>query len=228
MELSSESGRTAPVPVHPLLWVLAGIMVALHVLEVAAARGYVTTLFSWFYLHSAFGFFDAYFDRALAGESYPTQLYWSFVTHAFLHGGLLHLGMNCAVFLAIGHAITRSAGVRPMLVCFFLSVIFGALLFGLIADTDAVLIGASGGVFGLLGMLTGWREMLLKTYGLSRGPVWRLILGLAAINLIFAFGADGLGGGQLAWEAHLGGFLCGWVLSRVYPPPYPGSLPGDT
>ncbi|MEM7237882.1 MAG: rhomboid family intramembrane serine protease [Pseudomonadota bacterium] len=227
MDLSSESGHATPAPVHPVLWVLTGIMVALHLLEMAAARGYVNSLFSWFYLHSAFGFFDAYFDRALAGESYPMQLYWSVVTHGFLHGGLIHLGMNCAVFLAIGHTIARTAGVKPMLVCFFTSVIAGALFFGLIAKTEAVLIGASGGVFGLLGMLTGWREMLLRSYGLSRAPVWRLILGLAAVNLLFAFGTDGFGGGQLAWEAHLGGFACGWILSRIYPPPHPGSLPGN-
>lgn len=218
--MMSRSGQTAPAPVHPAIWLVAGIMVVLHLLEMGAARGYVSPLFSWFYLHSAFGFFDSYFDRALAGESYPHQLYWSFITHGFLHGSLIHLAMNCAVFLAIGHGITRMAGIGAMLACFFLSIISGALVFGLMATTDAVLIGASGGVFGQLGMMTAWRERMLRVNGLSRAPIWRLVLGLAAINLIFVIGAGSLAGGDMAWQAHLGGFICGWLIAGVFPPRY--------
>ncbi|MBY8976678.1 rhomboid family intramembrane serine protease [Rhodobacteraceae bacterium NNCM2] len=218
MDILTPGRQSTRTPVHPVLWLLAGLMVLMHLLEAGAARGYLSPIFSWYYLHDMFGFFDSRFDAALAGQPYPDQLYWSVVTYAFLHAGILHLAMNCSVFLAIGHGIVRHAGIMPLLVCFFGSAIAGAITFGLLANTDAVLIGASGGVFGQLGMLAAWRERLLRHHGLSRAPVWRLVMGLVVINVILAVGMGGMGGGQLAWEAHLGGFVAGWVIALFYNP----------
>lgn len=218
MDILTPGGQSARTPVHPVLWLIAGLMVLMYLLEEGAARGVLSPIFSWYYLHGMFGFFDTYFDAALLGEPYPDQLYWSVVTYAFLHAGILHLAMNGAVFLAIGHGIVRQAGVVAFLVCFFGSVIAGAVFFGLIATTDAVLIGASGGVFGQLGMIIAWRERILRYFGHSRAPVWRLVAGLVAINVIFSVGMTGMGGGQLAWEAHLGGFVFGWIAAQFFHP----------
>ena len=222
MDLINQPARNQE-PVHVSLWILVGVMVILHGLESAAAAGWASPIFGWFLMHSAFGFFDPYFDAAMAGDPYPTQLYWSLITHAFLHGSWLHLAMNGAILLAVGHGVCRAAGAMVMLSVFFVSVGMGAVTMGLMAETKAVLVGASGGVFGLLGMLLAWRARMLARMGFSQMPVWRVILGLVAIHLLLIFGFEslsegGFAGGNVAWQAHLGGFVAGWLMAYVYPP----------
>ncbi|MEM1277589.1 MAG: rhomboid family intramembrane serine protease [Pseudomonadota bacterium] len=222
MDALDQQGRLQE-PVHSSLWILVGVMVILHALETAAEAGWVSPLFGWFFMHSAFGFFDPYFDAAMEGQPYPAQLYWSFVTHAFLHGSWIHLAMNGAILLAVGHGVSRAAGPMVMLAVFFASVVMGAFTMGLMAETKAVLVGASGGVFGLLGVLLAWRTRMLAQMGYSQSPVWRVVIGLVVIHLFLIFGfesmgGDGFAGGSVAWQAHLGGFVMGWLMAYLYPP----------
>jgi membrane associated rhomboid family serine protease len=67
------------------------------------------------------------------------------------------------------------------------------------------MIGASGAVFGLLGTVLRWRSRPIS--------FWRVLLVLVLLSLPAEF----LVGGPVAWQAHLGGFLAGWVLGRVFP-----------
>ena len=71
------------------------------------------------------------------------------------------------------------------------------------------MIGASGAVFGLIGLWQGWDYRMRKIAGLSLRPVVTAILGLAAANLVLFV----IFSGGLAWEAHLGGWLVGWVMA---------------
>ncbi|MEM7506672.1 MAG: rhomboid family intramembrane serine protease [Pseudomonadota bacterium] len=216
---SIADSETAPPrqPVHPILWVLSGLMLAVHLAQVAAVEGWLGRAFLPFSIYDRFGFFTEYFDAALQGAAVPAQFWWSFISHGFVHGSWLHLGMNTAIFLAIGHGIVRAGGIRVLLIVFFAAVVAGAAFHGLISTHAGVLIGASGGVFGQLGMVVTWRAQMLRRHGLSRAPIWRLLMGLTAMNAILAVGFAGLGGAQLAWEAHLGGFVAGWLLGVAFP-----------
>lgn len=205
-------------PVHPVLWLLAGLMIAVHLAQMAAVEGWIGRIFLPFSIYDRFGFFTETFNAAMQGAGVPAQFWWSLVSHGFVHGSWLHLGMNTAIFLAIGHGIAQAGGVRVLLIVFFASVVAGAVVHGLISTHAGVLIGASGGVFGQLGMVVNWRAQMLSRQGLSRAPIWRLLLGLVAMNVILAVGFAGLGGAQLAWEAHLGGFVAGWLLGLVFQP----------
>lgn len=229
------AGQDAPppeasVPVHTGLLVIVGVMVAIHGLQTLALASVVSPLFLPNSVYGLLGFFGFRFDAWLAGEPYSIQLWWSFLTHALVHGSWLHLMMNCAIFLAIGHMIVRTMGIGVLLTVFLSSVIGGALVHGLIAGHQGVLIGASGGVFGQLGAMVVWRAIMLVRSGFSLGPIWRLLLGLIAMNLILAFAlSGGFGGGEsggteLAWEAHLGGFLAGALVALFWQPrPMPSS-----
>ncbi|MCL5776613.1 rhomboid family intramembrane serine protease [Limibaculum sp. FT325] len=205
------------VPVHPVLWTMLGVMVALEGLMTAADHGLAPQIFHRVWIYTMFAFFDVQFELARAGIAVEPQLIWSFVTYAFLHGGWLHLALNGAVFLALGHGISRSIGIGRTVGLFLITAAAGALVFALIAETRWPLVGASGAVFGFLGTATAWRLRALRAVGLSTAPVWRLVAGLVAINAVMAFGFTGLGG-ALAWEAHLGGFVAGWLMARVWPP----------
>jgi membrane associated rhomboid family serine protease len=137
---------------------------------------------------------------------YPGQRLAMLITYAFLHGGLAHLLLNSVVLLALGKFVADRIGAGRTLLLLALSAIGGGLAFGLLATGSGPMIGASGAVFGLIGLWQGWDYRMRRAAGLPFRPVITAILALAAANLVlFVF----LGGG-LAWEAHLGGWLVGW------------------
>jgi rhomboid protease GluP len=131
-----------------------------------------------------------------------------FVSHALLHGGLLHLAMNLAVLLGLGRFVADRYGDATVLPLFLLSAIAGGLVFGLINTEDIPMVGASGAVFGFLGVWTVWDWRRHRAHGVSVRPVAMRALGLVLINVVLFFGL----GGMLAWEAHLGGYLAGLVF----------------
>ncbi|MGF1552287.1 MAG: rhomboid family intramembrane serine protease [Paracoccaceae bacterium] len=202
-------------PVHPLLWAMVATWAAIEVFADLAEVGVLPRAFQPWVLYTAFGFFDTKFDGALHGQGIDPQLVWSLVTHAFLHGGWLHLGLNAAAFLGLGHGLSRDGGIGPTLVIFLVTAAGGALAFGLVADSRVPLIGASGAVFGFLGTLTAWQERWLAERGAPRDAIWARIVGVIAVNAVMAFGVGGL---AIAWEAHLGGFAVGWLMGYVFPP----------
>jgi len=207
-------------PVHPALWVMILVMIGFEVVFAAAEAGLVPEDLGRWPVYLQLAFFDLVFEWARAGKGIEPQLFWSPLTHAFLHGGWLHLGLNGAAFLGLGHSLVRVIGVGRFLVTFALTSIAGALVFGLIAETNGPMVGASGAIFGLLAMLTAWQERALHRAGQSRAPIWRRIAGLVVLNAALAFGMGGL----LAWQAHLGGWVAGWLLAFVFRPRF-GRMP---
>ncbi len=199
---------------HPVLWVMAGVMAGFELMFAAERAGMMPeALGRWaVYKHLAFG--DPIFEHVRAGRGFDPRALWTPVTHAFLHGGLVHLLLNATIFLALGNALVRAIGMRRFLATFALTAIGGAVLFGLMVETRSPLVGASGAIFGFLGMITAWQELGLRRMGLSRAPIWKRIAGLVALNVIIDFGLGGL----LAWEAHLGGWIVGWLLAYAFPP----------
>lgn len=199
---------------HPVLWAMAAVMLGFELMFAAERAGLVgEALGRWpVYRHLAFG--DPIFDYVLSGQGFDPRALWTPVTHAFLHGGWLHLLLNGAVFLALGNALVRAIGMTRFLVTFAVTAAGGAVLFGLMIETQSPLVGASGALFGFLGMITAWQEKALRQMGLSRAPIWKRIAGLVALNVILDLGLGGL----LAWEAHLGGWIGGWLMAYVFPP----------
>jgi membrane associated rhomboid family serine protease len=170
-------------------------------------------------------------DRSLRARVYAAGAFWAglldggqplfalqpltmFVSHALLHGGLLHLAMNMAVLLGLGRFAADRYGDGVILPVFLLSAIAGGLVYGLIADGRFPMVGASGAVFGFMGVWIAWDWQRHRMHGASVRPVATRVAGLALINLLIWAGL----GGMLAWEAHLGGFLAGlaigWYLER--------------
>jgi rhomboid protease GluP len=136
---------------------------------------------------------------------FPLQPVTMFVSHALLHGGLLHLAMNMAVLLGLGRLVADRYGDRTVLPIFLLTAIAGGAVFALIGARDIPMVGASGAVFGFIGVWSAWDWARHRAAGASVQPVVMRALGLVLINLVVFVGL----GGMLAWEAHLGGYLAG-------------------
>lgn len=173
------------------------------------------------YLYGAF--WDLIFEAWRAGEPVPITFWTSWITHAFLHGGPLHLVMNTAVFLALGGYVARGIGSVRFMILFVVSAIAGALCFALLSDTRGPMVGASGVLFGLIGALKCWEGRYILATGASSFRFWGTIIGLVLINVLL--GLFPLGGGDLAWQAHLGGFVAGFLVAPVLAPRIAGPSP---
>lgn len=144
------------------------------------------------------------------GPLYPGQTLLMFVTHAFLHGGFMHLAFNGVVLLALGKFVAGRIGPAQTLLVLFLAAVGGGLTFGLLSSGNTPMIGASGAVFGLIGVWQAWDYDIRRAAGETVRPVVVAILGLVLVNIVFFV----LLGGGLAWQAHLGGWLVGFALGR--------------
>ncbi|MGH9201996.1 MAG: rhomboid family intramembrane serine protease, partial [Vicinamibacterales bacterium] len=74
---------------------------------------------------------------------------WTLVTYMFLHAGPMHLVFNMLGVFFFGPRVEERLGSRSFLFLYFISGITGALLF-MIMGQRANLMGASGGVFGIM------------------------------------------------------------------------------
>jgi membrane associated rhomboid family serine protease len=198
----------------PVVWGLTLVFIFFEALFQLSDAGILQQDMRWqVYLRLAF--FDLYFEGAREGASVPLQFWATFLTHAFLHGGLLHLFMNTGIFLALGSMLAKGLGTQQFLVLFTVSAIGGALLFALISNPQGPLVGASGALFGFIGALKRWEWRWIAATGASSQKFWGTILGLAGINVVLALTFQGA---EIAWEAHLGGFIAGWLIAPMLAP----------
>ena len=193
------------------LWALVGVMAAI---ELALNLSEIGLIGSQDWRWSAFQV-GAFWQPLLSGEMaqiYSGQTILMFVTYAFLHGGIVHLAMNCVVLLALGKFSAARIGKGKTLLVLFLSAVGGGLAFGLLSNSLVPMIGASGAVFGLIGLWQAWDYRMRQQLHLPLQPLVMAILALVAVNLVFFVILNG----GLAWEAHLGGWLVGWMSGRSF------------
>ncbi len=146
--------------------------------------------------------------------NYPLQPWLMFLTYGFLHSGLIHLVVNMITLFSLGRAVTRRVGSIQFTLLYVASLFGGATGFALLSDSYRPMVGASGALFGLAGAILAWEYVDRFTLREQLWPVARAVLFLAALNVVLYFAMDRL----LAWEAHLGGFVAGWVTAMLIDP----------
>lgn len=139
--------------------------------------------------------------------NYYAQPLVMFASYGFLHGGFLHLLVNMITLVSFGRLVTERVGQLRFAIIYALSLLGGATGFAILSTAVQPMVGASGALFGLLGALTGLEYAARRLAREGIGPVLRVIGLLIVLNIIMYWAMDG----SLAWEAHLGGFLTGWV-----------------
>jgi len=168
-------------------------------------------------LLSGFGSGGAGMERVLeSGALVPVLVlqdgqWWRIVTGAFLHGSLLHIGVNMMSLWFLGRFIELALGSWRMLLVYMVSLIAAGLGVVYFSPPMVATVGASGAIFGLFGALFA--------IGLKLGrPGMELVranIGILAINLIITFTVP-----QISWQAHVAGLLAGFALTFVvYFPP---------
>ena len=140
--------------------------------------------------------------------------WWRILTSAFLHGGLLHIGVNMISLWSLGRFIEAAAGSPRMTLIYFVSLVasgLGVVYLSSPANIAVPTLGASGAIFGLFGALFA---IGLKLGRLGMDLV-RANLGILIVNLLITFTVPGI-----SWQAHVCGLLAGFVLTLlIYAPP---------
>ncbi len=139
--------------------------------------------------------------------NYAAQPVTMFASYGFLHGGAIHLLINMITLVSLGQLVIERVGQLRFALIYALSLLGGALGFWLLSTAVQPMVGASGALFGLAGVVTGWAYTALRLAREGTGPVLRVIGLLSLLNVLMYWAMDG----NLAWETHLGGFLAGWA-----------------
>ncbi|MFY9719692.1 MAG: rhomboid family intramembrane serine protease [Candidatus Cybelea sp.] len=156
-------------------------------------------------------------DRVLyEGALFPVLVlkdgqWWRIVTGAFLHGGLVHIGVNMLSLWFLGRFIEFALGSWRMLLVYMVSLVASGLSVVYFSDPMVPTVGASGAIFGLFGALFAIGFKLGKP-GME---LVRANIGILVLNLVITFTIPGI-----SWQAHVAGLLAGFILTLViYAPP---------
>lgn len=152
---------------------------------------------------------------ALSREGIRNGSWWQFLTHAFLHAGFWHLFFNLLVLWLAGNPVERFLGTAKFLVVYGLSVLGAGLFQVFCGSPNALLLGASGGVSGVVvAFATLFPDLPLAVLLLVPLRLKAKYLGLGVTGAALIFTVAGWQSG-VGHAAHLGGCLTGYLATRA-------------
>lgn len=176
---------------HPATYALIAINVIVFLVELASGSGGLS-------VNGASKFFV---DFALFGPSVAEGEWYRLVTSGFLHVSIIHIGFNMFLLLILGRLLEPALGTPRFLALYFASLLAGS--FGaLVAEPNALTVGASGAVFGLAGAV----------FVIARGRGMDALAGeigfLIIFNLVWSFV-----GSNISVGGHIGGLIGGTICA---------------
>lgn len=174
----------------------------------------------------------------ISGAALAEGRYGTIASHMFAHGPLVHIMMNMVALVSIGGPLVARLGRPPgawlrFLLLFVLSALAGTSLFLALHPHGTVpMLGASGALYGLLGLLLRLPPEPGPLQPLRSPRMRRAVIAMIKENLwLFALlilpGLLLAGHGGLAWEAHLGGLLFGLLVGPRLLPEWTGEAAGE-
>jgi membrane associated rhomboid family serine protease len=136
---------------------------------------------------------------------------WRFITAGFVHSdslfsnplSVLHVVLNMYTLFLFGRALEPIIGRWRFLALYLISILGGSIAVMWLASPVQVVVGASGGAFGLMAAFL----VILRSIGANSTTM----AGVIAINLVFTFMNP-----SISWEAHVGGLALGAVVALLY------------
>ena len=167
-----------------------------------------------------------YYSTDIPGSNI-INTYFPFLSFMFLHGGFVHLIGNMWYLWIFGDNVEDRLG-RVKFIIFYLICGIGSAIVHVYfnSQSEVPCVGASGAIAGVLGayMVTFPRARVLVLIPLF--IVWQTIELPAIIVLGFWFliqffsgtaSISSTHGGGVAWWAHIGGFVLGVILIKLFP-----------
>lgn len=216
IEFKAPQSRKDEKPPHPplinlppvtkwLLLILIGIHAILYVvLDVRIRAEIILT----------FGFIPAIWTDNMFLDA-PALSALSPLTYMLLHGNWMHIAMNGAMLMAFGAGVEKTMGARRYLLFFTLCGLMSLIPELLInASSQYPIIGASGALSGLFAaiLIILQRDGRLPT---GKYGIWPFAAFWIGISVLFGLFGGAFAGGPIAWLAHLGGFIGGFILLQT-------------
>ena len=166
-------------------WGIAAVLVAAFIVEMLG--GSTTPEFSLNYLSTLISRTEnsehlVNLGALIVPQDYTPGEWWRVLTAGYLHFGPLHLGLNLLGLLVLAPRLERAWGAAPMIVCYLITTVTSMALaphvMSVPPDEVRILVGASGGIMGLLGGLVGMFvvQWLRHRTDQTRKPLMFLVL----------------------------------------------------
>lgn len=241
IEISSETPpEPQPAPSEPLLNIPRGLIaIILFMVAIYGLQALVLSAEMVNEIDFTFGFLPARYVYPLFDGDYGWV--WTPLTYSFLHGSVEHLLFNCLWLACFGTPVVRRIGTARSAAFWVASSVAAAALYaGLHWGEVQLVIGASGVISAFMGAACRF-AFPPRTVAFSRRPVHEyprlslpevfssktatsfLILWLIG-NVLIAFGLPlaGTTSGAIAWEAHIGGLVFGFLAFPLFDTNTPG------
>ena len=207
---------------------LGALLVVVHLI-----RSQLLSTDQDYWVLNVFAFVPVFYQVDPARLMQPLSIYWSPVTHGLLHGDWTHLIVNLVWLAAFGSAVARRLGSLRFVLFMILATAAGAAAHFLFHQMgNSPVIGASGAVSACMGAAVRFafapgqpielairRPAVSLLQSLQNRGIMTFVIIWFAFNFLAGSGILPLGvEGQIAWEAHMGGFLFGWVCFAVFDP----------
>ncbi len=175
-------------PVGIVTRILIGINVGVYLLELATGAG-INANSGWIYEHGVL--IATAIDSSGHAIGVAQGDWWRLITAPFLHYGPVHLGLNMLVLWFIGPALEEYFGRWRYLLLYLVAGLAGSAG-ALILSPNALTVGASGAIWGLMGAAVLLEARKIYVFG---GQA----MGLVVFNLIFTLLIPGISiGGHIA------------------------------
>ena len=149
--------------------------------------------------------------QALAQVNFLVEAgeWWRIVTPVLLHASFMHILFNMWALWILGPQIERGVGTWPFVGAYLASAAMGGAFAYLMGNPGDIAVGASGAIFGLFGI---WFNFAVRRRNTMQGRfLLRQIGFLLVLNAALPFIV-----GNIAWEAHLGGLIAGFVIGELW------------
>ena len=150
----------------------------------------------------------------------PLSVYFNFLSSMFMHGGFMHLFGNILFLWVFGDNLENRLG-HLRYIAFYLTCGIAAALAQVLTDTNSVIpmLGASGAISGVLGgylLLFPKRRVRAIIFSFMTEVPAYVALGLWIAFQIIQGYLSPAGTGGVAYAAHIGGFIAGLVLIKIF------------
>ena len=208
-----------------VLW-LIGLLSVLHLARMSRPEAQADALVYEYGLYPL-RYSRAFLESRMANPGTVWERAIPFASYMGLHGNWTHLIINCLFLLAFGPIVARRFGAVLFFLFFLVCGVVAALCYlALNWGSPVPVVGASGAISGLMAaairLLPGQAPWVQQSEAPLAPLLSRQILVFTALwvalNLMTAFTGIGMGdeGGLTAWQAHLGGFFAGLLLSMLF------------
>jgi len=137
---------------------------------------------------------------------------WTIVTSMFVHDGPWHIIANMLMLYFLGSYLLGLVGEVKFLIVYFAGGLLGNILFFLLGNEYAIVVGASGALFAIMGAMAVMRPRLkVLVWFLVPVDLWILVVAISVLIIPTQIDSS-----YVAWQAHIGGLVLGLAAGLYF------------